>query len=347
MRLLILTQIIDSEDTYLGFFHYWVSEFAHEFETITIICLKEGKHALPENVRVLSLGKEDGVGRVTYLTRFFKYIWQYQNEYDTVFVHMNQEYVLLGGWLWKYMGKKITMWRNHYAGSMLTDIASFFCDKVFCTSKFSYTAKYAKTVLMPVGVPEDMFTTQSDAHRTPNAILYFGRISPSKKLETLIRALGMVKKRNIEFSATLCGDVLPEYVVYKEKLLREAKALGIAEKIQFREGVPYAQAPALYAEHEICVNMSPSGMYDKTIFEAMLSHTLSLSCNENLHGEVDARCLFREEDSEDLAEKITTLLKSSEEERRALKGELHRYAREQHGLQYLAQRLKEEVVPAI
>ena len=71
---------------------------------------------------------------------------------------MNQEYVLIAGWLWKLLGKRTYLWRNHYAGSWLTDVAAVFCTKVFCTSKHSYTVKYKKTVLMPVGVDTERFT---------------------------------------------------------------------------------------------------------------------------------------------------------------------------------------------
>ena len=60
MRLLICTQAIDKNDPILGFFHRWVIEFAKHFEHISVICLREGTHTLPENVSVYSLGKEGG-----------------------------------------------------------------------------------------------------------------------------------------------------------------------------------------------------------------------------------------------------------------------------------------------
>ena len=69
MRLLIVTQAVASEDSVLGFFVRWIEEFAKHCERIEIICLKEGKHRLPANVCVYSLGKEKGVSRMTYLQR--------------------------------------------------------------------------------------------------------------------------------------------------------------------------------------------------------------------------------------------------------------------------------------
>ena len=55
MKLLILTQVVDKEDHFLGFFHKWIEEFSKNYENITVICLKKGKYDLPNNIKVLSL----------------------------------------------------------------------------------------------------------------------------------------------------------------------------------------------------------------------------------------------------------------------------------------------------
>src|SRR3989338_3997811 len=96
MKLLIITQKVDKNDPILGFFHRWLEEFAKNVEKLTVICLGKGEYDLPENVRVLSLGKESGHSKIKYLRRFYKYIWMERKNYDAVFVHMNPEYVILG-----------------------------------------------------------------------------------------------------------------------------------------------------------------------------------------------------------------------------------------------------------
>ncbi|MCD5381655.1 MAG: hypothetical protein LR008_03730, partial [Candidatus Pacebacteria bacterium] len=106
MKLLIITQVLDTEHPILGFFHRWVEEFAKHCEQVHVICLQEGRHDLPDNVTVHSLGKEshqtggatlkrtEGTGKVvprvlsrlitklTYILRFYKLIWQLRHEYD-------------------------------------------------------------------------------------------------------------------------------------------------------------------------------------------------------------------------------------------------------------------------
>ena len=140
VKLLILTQKVDKNDPILGFFHRWIEEFAKYCEKITVICLQKGEYNLPENVKVLSLGKEEisqklkvykVKSKLLFIFNFYKYIWHERKNYDTIFVHMNQEYVLLGGIFWKLFGKKIYMWRNHAKGGWLTRLAIFFQTKYF------------------------------------------------------------------------------------------------------------------------------------------------------------------------------------------------------------------------
>src|SRR6185503_16028275 len=143
MKLFVITQALDLDDPVLSAYHGWVVELAKHVESIEAVCLQEGRHELPANVRVHSLGKERGeVGAIAYGLRFIQIAWSLRRNYDVVFVHMNQEYLLIAGWLWKLLGKRIYIWRNHYAGSWATDFAALFCTKLFCTSPSSYTAKY-------------------------------------------------------------------------------------------------------------------------------------------------------------------------------------------------------------
>ena len=279
MKLLIVTQAVDTEDPILGFFVRWIEEFAKHVERIEVICLKEGKHAFPENVRVHSLGKERGVSRIGYLFDFYRFIWLLRREYDAVFVHMNQEYVLLGGWFWRLLGKRVYLWRNHYAGSWLTDIAAVFCKKVFCTSKRSYTARYKKTILMPVGVDTERFSPDERIARKPRSILFLARMSPSKRPEMLIDALAELARSGADFTATLVGSPLPQDEAYYESLKGKVRELELADRVAFLPGIPNNQTPDLYRAHQIFVNTSPSGMLDKTIFEAAASGCIVLAAS--------------------------------------------------------------------
>lgn len=305
MKLLIVTQTIDREDPVLGFFHRWVEEFATRFEHIEVVCLKEGRHTLPKNVAVHSLGKERGAAsRITYSVRFLKLLWQLRFHYDAVFVHMNQEYVLLGGLYWKVVGRPVYMWRNHYAGSLLTDLAVAFCKKVFCTSKSSYTAKYKKTVLMPVGIDTEVFKPAGE--RKPNTILSLGRIAPSKNIHTILAALKKLHEDGVEFSASIYGGALPQDASYLEEQKQFVEREGLQEKVRFYSGVPHYQTPAIYSSHDIFVNASRSGMFDKTILEAAACGCVPLASSEDWRELVGEEYFFMT--PKDLQKKLQTHL---------------------------------------
>ncbi len=324
MKLLIITQKVDRNDPILGFFHRWIEKFSESYEKITVICLEKGDYNLPQNVKVLSLGKEklqaisyklQTLKKLGYIFNFFRYIWQERKNYDSVFVHMNQEYVLLGGKLWLLLSKKVFMWRNHQAGNFLTDIAAMFCSKVFCTSKYSYTAKYKKTVLMPVGVDTDLFKATIRQLADKSSILFLGRIAPSKNVDVFVEALGILKNQGIIFSANIYGDTLPKDVIYLEKLKLRARELDLDGILKFQAGIPNYQTPAVYSAHEIYVNLSSSGMYDKTIFEAMACGCLTLASNNNLRGQIDGRLIIGKRETEEIAKYLIVALSLSEEEK--------------------------------
>ncbi len=310
MKLLIVTQAVDSTDPVLGFFVRWIEELSKRIEGIEVICLKEGKHTLPTNVRVHSLGKEKGVSKAGYVFNFYRHVLRLRNDYDVVFVHMNQEYVLIAGWLWKLLEKRVYLWRNHYAGSLQTDIAAVFCTKVFCTSKHSYTTKYKKTVIMPVGVDTERFQPNANVARIPHSILFLARMAPSKRPEMLIDALALLAERGINFTATLVGSPLPRDEAFYEGLKEKARSLSLADRITFLHGVPNNETPDLYRTHEIFVNTSPSGMFDKTLFEAAASDCIVLASSKDIRDVLGEEAYFNT--VQELADKLEAFLKWKE-----------------------------------
>ncbi|MEO8637392.1 MAG: glycosyltransferase family 4 protein [Candidatus Taylorbacteria bacterium] len=344
MNLLILAQKVDLDDSVFSFFHRWIAELAKHFEQVIVICLYEGRHSLPPNVRVLSLGKESFPSRIKYIRKFYRYIWRERAHYDRVFIHQNQEYSILGGPLFKMWGKKIFMWRNHYAGSIMTDIAAFFCNKVFCTSKYSYTAKYKKTVLMPVGVDTDYFKPDPKVSRIPRSILSLGRISPSKRIHLFVEAIGLLGKQGIQFTASIYGDALAKDVQYLENLKTRVKELGLDDSVTLHAGIPNNEAPEVFSRYDIFVNLSISGMLDKTIFEAMACETVALTCNMDLALQLDPEHIFIENDTEDLTRQLSRFLTLSHFDRDVYGKRLRYFVEENHSLEHLGVKISKQII---
>lgn len=264
MKLLIITQSIDVNNPILGFFVRWVHEFAKHFEKVTVICLEKGKYSLPNNVKVLSLGKERGNTKFDQLMWFYQHIWDERKNYDAVFVHMNQEYILLGAVLWKALKKKVYLWRNHAKGNILTTLAVKLSNKVFYTSPSSYTAKFPNAVQMPVGIDTDFFKPDPKVKRKPGSVLFLGRIAPVKRVLEFVDWLS-----DHEFStATIAGSALPKDSEYERKVRETVEGYGLDNKVEFVGPVTQEGALKLYQSHETYVNLTLAGSMDKTIFEA-------------------------------------------------------------------------------
>jgi glycosyltransferase involved in cell wall biosynthesis len=332
MKLLILTQKVDINDDLLGFFHGWIKKFAKYCKSVIVICLQKGEYDLPQNVKVLSLGKEQGRSRLKYLFNFYKYIFQERKNYNVVFIHMNSEYVILGGLFWKVFNKKIFMWRNHPCGNFLTNIAVFLSDRVFCTSKYSYTANFKKAKIMPAGIDTETFKRFENIQRIPNSILYLGRISPIKNVDILIEAAILLDKEGMDFILNIVGEPGEKDKEYFEKIKKLAKDLEKKGKIKFLGKVPNYKTPGIYNQNEVLINLTPSGSFDKAILEAMACECLVLVANKSFEGILPKEFIFKENNINELVNKINFSLKLSEENKKLYGLKFRDYIYKNHNL---------------
>jgi glycosyltransferase involved in cell wall biosynthesis len=343
MRLLIITQKVDARDPVLGFFHRWIEEFAKHCEQIVVIALGVGEYNLPANVKVLSLGKESGSSRFKYVGRLFKYLWQERKNYDTVFVHMNQEYVLLAGWWWRLVGKKIWFWRNHPKGNFLTKLTAMLSNRVFCTSPYSFTANFEKTELMPAGIDTNFFCSDPTVIKEPGCILCLGRISPVKKIEQLITAASILKQNQPDIyhkiKILIVGDALPRDLNYHNDLKQMVEDLDLGEATSFHTGVSNQETKLFYNQAEIYVNMTPSGSLDKTVLEAMACGILTITSNKSFVGQIDNRLIFAENDPVSLAVTICSAFNLGQEEKRKIAAVLMSFVVDNHGLKKMTEML--------
>ena len=307
MRLLVITQKIDRNDTVLGFFHGWVTEMSKKVESIEVICLEKGIYDLPKNVTVYSLGKENGVSKLRYIYNFYKYLHLIHGSYDSVFVHMNQEYIVLAGLYWKMKNIPVYLWRNHPKGSLITKFVIALCTKVFCTSTSSFTAKYKKTVIMPAGIDTNIFKAVNGVVRKKYSICMVGRVAPIKHNDLAIFAIQELVSSGTQVSLTILGTFLERDRLYMESIKKYVEDNNLSSVIYFLPGVEMSKLPEIYSSHEICLNFTDSGSFDKTIVEAAACGAIPLVSNSSLKGMLPDLCII-EPDKKSIAESIQKLL---------------------------------------
>lgn len=335
MRLLICTQKVDKNDSVLGFFHRWIEEFATHCDSVLVLCLSKGEVSLPENVHVYSLGKEKGRGRIGISYQLLLNIWARRSEYDSVFVHMNPEYLVFGGPIWRLLKKPVALWYNHKKGSLLLKLTAWLPRVIFYTSPGSYSARYRKAVQAPVGVDTDFFKPVASQSPPINTILFLGRISPVKHVEQFVDGLLALEKRGVNFQTTIVGDILPVDSTYGSAMKRQAALLLEKGKLKWQSGVPFEKTRGLYAAHALYVNLTPSGSFDKTIAEAMAVGALPIVCNEVLRDAIPAPYLLSDEQSSTIADALEQALKLSENDRSRMATDMRQYVVEAHSLDRL------------
>ena len=274
MKLLIVTQKVDKNDPILGFFHRWIEEFAKNVDKLTVICLEKGEYNLPKNVKILSLGKEQKVSKIKYVVNFYKYIWQERKEYDSVFVHMNPIYVVLGGLFWRALNKKIGLWYTHKSVDLKLRIAEKVTNVIFSASKESFRLKSKKLKILGHGIDVEKFKNDEIKAKIkkwePVNIVHIGRVTKTKNIHLILEAVEILHKSNVRFILVLAGSPVTDLdKKYEKALYSFVNKFEMDKMVRFIGNVAHSNIASLYKENDIAINLSDTGSMDKAVLEAM------------------------------------------------------------------------------
>jgi glycosyltransferase involved in cell wall biosynthesis len=337
MKLLIVTQVLDSEHPILGFFHEWVAEFASQVESIEVIALQVGSHTLPANVQVHSLGKESGENRLKYLYRFYRYCFALRHHYDGVFVHMNQIYVMLGFPLWRIFGKRIGLWYAHGSVSSSLKVAVTLADVIFTSTPEGLKIDTPKRVIVGQGIEYTKFVglrtpTDSDVLK----LITVGRISPSKQLETLLAACTKLKEQGVPFTFTIVGTTLTATdEVYKKGLVEYCIKLGLTDSVIWTGGVAQKQLPKYLAAAAVFIHDGATQSLDKALLEAVAAGCVVVSSNAAYRAfteEMAPQYLFTSGNSTQLRDILFSINAKTEAERSSSMAVVQTGVKSQHSL---------------
>jgi len=320
MKLLILTQKVDINDDLLGFMHGWIKEFSKKCEKVTVIALGAGQYNLPENVKILSLGKEKGRSKIMYLINFYKYIWRERKNYDAVFVHMNHGYVILGGLFWRLSGKKIGLWYVHKQTSFSLKLAEKLANIIYTASKESFRLPSSKLKIIGHGIDLSIFYYSPRAKFDGNfKIIYVGRINKIKNQRLLVEAMDiLVNERGVkDIEVNLAGSpVYQDGNDYKDELVQQIKDGRLENYVKFIGSVPNKDMASVYRQADLSVNLCPTGGMDKAVLESIAMGLPVVVFNKAfapLFSEADY-FILNNLSAPELADKIQTLLNAPKEE---------------------------------
>lgn len=311
MKLLIVTQTLDSKHSVLGFFVRWVLEFAKQCEQVTVFCLDKGEDVFPENVTVVHIPRTRSFFKVWPLLLTYK-TFVYRKNYTHVFVHMNPEYILSAGLVWKIFRKKINFWYAHGAVTLRMKIATWFSKNVFSSTTEGFRYKTTKVHIVGQGIDTSLYTEVNVERnlQIPIRIVSIGRTSVSKRLELLVETVAILKnKHNIEAVCTIIGGPVTDKDVEYEKSLKDLIIKkSLQDNIVWKGPLPLIQAIQILKTQDVFVHFGNTGSLDKAVLDAMMCGVVTLSTNEavkSLISNIDTECIIK--DPEDAAEKIAKI----------------------------------------
>jgi len=321
MKILIVTQKVDKDDPILGFFYKWIIEFSKKFESVVVICLERGggvsgdkfSSDYLENIKVLSLGKENGQSRLKYVYRFYKYIWQERKNYDVVFVHMNPVYVVLGGLFWRLMGKKITLWYTHKSVDLKLRLAEKLVDKIFTASRESFRLRSEKVAIVGHGIDTNLFSPDDrvSSENSNYTIISVGRISEIKNQSLMVEAVKILRNKNFSCRIIFVGEsVTPADTDYYLGLKNKTKDYKMNDPgvVYFAGSISPQKIIDWYRASDLSINLSSTGSLDKAVLEAMSSGLQVLTSNEAFRGVLPMENITTNR-PEEIAKKILDLSK--------------------------------------
>ncbi|MDO8574886.1 MAG: glycosyltransferase [bacterium] len=315
MRLLIITQKYDINDSNLGAFNIWWEKLSERFEKVYILALETRSESKSHNIEVFSMGKERGLGKIGRLFNFYKNMLKILPQTDVIFVHMIPLYLILAWLPAKIYDNKLVMW---YAGVTMNNwvrLAVWLSDKSVTSQEGALRTKSRKRLVIGHGIDVDKFKARGAKQKTNGkiTILSVGRITPSKGHDLAIKSVADLVKNGHDLNLTIIGEVVQSYhQKYLEYLKDLAKKLEIDNRVKFTGAVNYDKIPEYYNNAEIIVNAVPPGGFDKVILEAMASGVIPLTSNEYIKPvfsqDLREELFFREGDLRELEFKLKFII---------------------------------------
>ena len=341
----MITRKVDSEDASPAAATYkLIEKLARQVDELKVICLEKGNvSGLGNNIQVESLGKEKGYGRIRELIRFKILAWRFIKQVDGVFCHQNPEYTILISPYTKLFRKRIITWYTHGTVNWKLHLVNLLTNKILTASEESCRLKNRKKIeITGHGIDVTRFIKGVVPSEKSFKIISPGRISPTKDLKTLVRAIDvLVNKKGInDIEVRIVGPaVLKQDEKYRDELDSMIKDKGLVKYVSLSE-TSYDAMPAEYQSADLMINLSQTGSVDKVVLEAMACEDLVLTSNEAFENILkDQKLMFEPRNYQELADKIIALMNLSNEEKQRIGQSLRDIVVENHNIDDLVKKI--------
>lgn len=274
-RLLVCIQAVDLDDPLIGFFVPWLEEAAKHFSEVTVLALRVGRYTLPPNITVIPTRPTGSTSKWAVIKTVLLETWRRRRTYDAVFVRGEPQYVLLAGWLWRLLGKKLVFWYAHYRVSRWARYAAHIATFVV-SSAHAASQGIANVITIGQGIDGPRFVLKPRPLPKTWNILIFGRMDASKRVKELLEFFLRLDQAS-SFQLTLIGRAGNElYEQALDVLIKDNPRIHWQ-----KESPAYDTVPSLFGEYHVILNAT-DGSLDKTIIEGALSGLLPVASTSGM-----------------------------------------------------------------
>ncbi|HST18940.1 MAG TPA: glycosyltransferase family 4 protein [Gaiellaceae bacterium] len=349
MRLVFVTQTIDSEDPNLAIAVDWVRALALRCDEVRVVADRVRAHDLPENVTFSEFGAGSRLGRGARYERAVSHALRDPRP-DAVLVHMLALLLVLAAPLARARRVPLLLWYAHWRRHWALRLADRLCAATLSVDRSSYPLRSPKLRPIGHGIDVERFAQGNGRPRGHETLhlLALGRMAPWKGFATLLDGFEEAVGRGLDARLEIRGPSTKE----DERLHREHLAARIAGspvlsgRAQLAEPLPREQIPELLAGSDALVTAADSGhdtqTLDKVVYEASACAVPVIASNPALAEYLDGlplRLDFRPHDPHDLARALVEFAAAPESVRLEVGRELRRRVETGHSVDTWAARV--------
>ncbi len=349
MKLLVITQKYDINDSNLGVFIDWWNQLAKKMGKVYVLALEKWSEPTMSNMEVISMGKEKGLGFLGKIYGFYSGLFKTIGKTDVILVHMIPKYVILATPVALIYKKPIYLWYTGVSVHWQLRLAVLFCKKVFTAHEAAMRINTLKRIITGHGIDVNKFSISNFQFSISGiAILSIGRITPSKQHDLVIKAYADLIKSGYSVKLKIIGGIIQKYhQEYFESLKKLARDLKINEKTEFSGPIFYNKMPGYFQNAKILINAVPFGGLDKVTLEAMASGVIPLTSNSAFltvfPKSIAQNLVFKEGDIEDLKIKLRYVLDKKLYQDETLRSELRNIIVQNHNFDNLISKIAMEI----
>jgi glycosyltransferase involved in cell wall biosynthesis len=306
VRLVVVTQEVDPASPVLGATVAKLRALAERVDELVVLADSAVEGALPDNCRVRPFRARLRAGRGLRFESALARELGRRPRPAAVLAHMCPIYAVLAAPVARPLGVRVMLWFTHWRKSRLLATAERLSTTVLSVDHRTFPLSSRKLVAIGHGIDvSDLHCVERPTRDNELTLLALGRTSPSKGLETIVRAVALVPGVRL---LVIGPSTTEEERLHKIALERLVIDLGLLDRVDIRHAVPRHTVPGLFGEVDALVNDMRAGATDKVVYEAAATCMPVLASNPAFDTLLPPELRFPSGDVDGLALSIVGLL---------------------------------------